>query len=466
VTVRDTIFISYRTDDGWAAEHIYKELSGPFGEANVFLDWASIGDDDDVEPVLWSGLDRSCVVLVLIGRYWLVDHSNRKIADDPDDYVRMEIRRALTLGIPVIPILLDDTPLPSPADLPEALRELSFRKPLHLRARDQAKDLPFFVDVLRYILDRPPAGGGIRPYTALGRTALALALMAALSVVLGLATDLRYNVNAWLVGVGGAFLAMVAFALALFDVRPSGWSARRRLRAHGRFLPASVKPLVSDLRSQARRLRWPQRPARWTYVGCAALIALAALFVAAAPAVRCIGKDRRAFGFETGNNEGWYPRSDRGVVLGTGLAVSRERVRGGGRALRFDFDIAPPPGDKGQIAVDRAALGGILDGWAWVGVDAPTPLTASAYALERIPSSSGPQWMTYRTDPVALAPGAWTHLTFRPSDFTHAAGEPPHPSPPPHWSDPPRLLGLEVRAARASASGISSRVYFDDITVC
>jgi len=464
--VRDTIFISYRTDDGWAAGLICKELNEPFGEANVFLDWASIRDDGGVEPVLWGALDRSCVVLVLIGRYWLVDHSNRKRADDPDDYVRMAIRRALTLGIPVIPILLDDTPLPSPADLPESLRELSFRKPLHLRTRDQAKDLPFLVDVLRYILDRPPAGRGIRPYTSPGRTALALALMAALSVVLGSVTDLRYNVDAWLVGVGGVLLAIFAFALALFDVRPSGWLARQRLRAHGRLLPQGLKPLVSDLRSQARRLRWPRRPSRATFAGCAAVIALATLVVAAAPAVSCLGRDRRVFGFETGNNEGWYPRSEKGVVLGRSLAVSHERVRGGGRALRFDFDLAPRPADKGQIAVDRTALGGILNGWAWVGVDGPAPLTASAYALDRIPSSTGPQWISHWTDPVPLAPGAWTHLTFRPSDFTHAAGDPPQPSPPSRWSDRPRLLGFEIRAARPSVSGISSRVFLDDITVC
>jgi hypothetical protein len=48
--------------------------------------------------------------------------------DNSNDFVRIEIREALTWGIPVVPILLDAAPMPNPADLPEDIRELVRRQ--------------------------------------------------------------------------------------------------------------------------------------------------------------------------------------------------------------------------------------------------------------------------------------------------------------------------------------------------
>src|SRR5262249_5772502 len=50
-----------------------------------------------------------------------------RIADEAD-WVRIEIEAALGKKIPVIPILIDRTPLPKPNELPEALREFAYRQ--------------------------------------------------------------------------------------------------------------------------------------------------------------------------------------------------------------------------------------------------------------------------------------------------------------------------------------------------
>lgn len=50
-----------------------------------------------------------------------------RIAHD-DDWVRIEIDTALKKNIPVIPVLIDRTPLPSKDLLPEELRDLVYRQ--------------------------------------------------------------------------------------------------------------------------------------------------------------------------------------------------------------------------------------------------------------------------------------------------------------------------------------------------
>ena len=57
--------------------------------------------------------------------------------DDPRDFVRIEIESALEREIPVIPILIDHTRMPSQADLPPSLAELTYRNAIEV---DQGRD--------------------------------------------------------------------------------------------------------------------------------------------------------------------------------------------------------------------------------------------------------------------------------------------------------------------------------------
>ncbi len=73
---------------------------------------------------------RSCDVMVtLVGQKWLtvINSSGEKRLDDPTDFVRLEIASALDHGVDIVPLLLDNTPMPVDKDLPEALRPLTRR---------------------------------------------------------------------------------------------------------------------------------------------------------------------------------------------------------------------------------------------------------------------------------------------------------------------------------------------------
>jgi len=65
-----------------------------------------------------SAIQESSVALVAIGPDWSKRLSQR------DDFVRREVAAALQRGKKVIPVLLDDAPLPAAAELPSDLREL------------------------------------------------------------------------------------------------------------------------------------------------------------------------------------------------------------------------------------------------------------------------------------------------------------------------------------------------------
>jgi TIR domain len=83
----------------------------------------------DFRDQLRNTLQRSDILLAIIGPQWLAvqkETGQPRIADETD-WVRLEIEAALGKKIPVIPVLIDRTPLPKPNELPEALRQLAYR---------------------------------------------------------------------------------------------------------------------------------------------------------------------------------------------------------------------------------------------------------------------------------------------------------------------------------------------------
>jgi hypothetical protein len=96
-------------------------------------------------------------MLAVIGPHWL-DAQNadggRRI-DDPRDWVRLELRIAFQRGIPVVPVLLDDTVLPGQEQLPGDISLLGVSN--YWRIRHQSMD----ADVVGLItrLDGKPESG-------------------------------------------------------------------------------------------------------------------------------------------------------------------------------------------------------------------------------------------------------------------------------------------------------------------
>lgn len=128
------IAISYRREDSLPiASRLYDRLLAEFGRTEVFMDFDSIPYGMDFRTHIKQTLASADVVVAVIGPSWAGQQggSIRRI-DDPGDFVRLEIASTLERGIPLIPVLIDNTPMPAPEALPHEIEALAFRNGLEL----------------------------------------------------------------------------------------------------------------------------------------------------------------------------------------------------------------------------------------------------------------------------------------------------------------------------------------------
>jgi tetratricopeptide (TPR) repeat protein len=136
-TAADTrpIFISYRRDDtsGYAGR-LADDLAEMFGDEHVFRDVIKIEPGRDYVEVIDAALDSCSAMVVVIGREWVgsADATGRRRLDNPEDVLRLEVTAALERDTLVIPVLVEDAPMPGPDHLPEPLHGLSRRQAIKL----------------------------------------------------------------------------------------------------------------------------------------------------------------------------------------------------------------------------------------------------------------------------------------------------------------------------------------------
>lgn len=121
------IFVSYRRDDsgGWV-QGLHDRLAEHFGDDVVFMDLNDIAPGSDFVATLNRSLKETSVVLVVIGKRWVEirDSNDQRRLDDPADWVRLEVQRAISSDKRVIPVLVDGAEMPDAGDLPEDIRAL------------------------------------------------------------------------------------------------------------------------------------------------------------------------------------------------------------------------------------------------------------------------------------------------------------------------------------------------------
>lgn len=151
------IFISYRRDDSQAeTERIHDRLVQAFGSPSVFLDVDNgIPSGSDFAEVLENTINKSDVMLVIIGTHWLdakeKDNPDLRRLDNPEDFVRKEVEAALKReSMLVIPVLIRGAAPPTEKLLPESLRDLAGRQMEHVRQNpDFHRDMDHLIEFLR-----------------------------------------------------------------------------------------------------------------------------------------------------------------------------------------------------------------------------------------------------------------------------------------------------------------------------
>ncbi|HEV7126038.1 MAG TPA: hypothetical protein VGN32_01200, partial [Ktedonobacterales bacterium] len=95
-------------------------------------------------------IGQCAVMLVVVGPRWVdIAHNGVRRLEDPDDYVRLEIKSALDAEMCVIPVLVEEASMPQAAQLPEALRNFAVMNAMHVRyARDFDIDIGYLVEAI------------------------------------------------------------------------------------------------------------------------------------------------------------------------------------------------------------------------------------------------------------------------------------------------------------------------------
>ena len=156
----DQIFICYRRDDSaYVTGHINDRLRREFGEESIFTDVDRIALGVDFRNTLDKMVSECQILLAVIGEHWLTVKNQEDVLrlQDPADFVRIEIESALQRNIPVIPLLVEGTKMPSKDQLPESLKDFAFRNGTQIRpAPDFHTDIDRLIHSLKNHLQSLP----------------------------------------------------------------------------------------------------------------------------------------------------------------------------------------------------------------------------------------------------------------------------------------------------------------------
>ena len=149
------ILVSYRRDDSAPyAGRLADRLKERFGRNHVFVDIDNIRPGEDFVQRIDQSIAACDVLVAVIGKSWLTaaDSQGRRRLDREDDFVRMEIAKALESHRRVIPVLVGDATMPAATQLPQDLAALSRRQAIEISDSRFHQDVD---DLIKALADSP-----------------------------------------------------------------------------------------------------------------------------------------------------------------------------------------------------------------------------------------------------------------------------------------------------------------------
>jgi hypothetical protein len=124
------VFISYRrADTRHFAGRFFDYLRREIDENDIFFDVNTIPIGVDFKQKIMDAMSNTAVMLCIIGEKWANPTWHRRLLfsflKEKFDSVQMEIEVALDLGVPIVPILVDDAEMPNETSLPGSISEFA-----------------------------------------------------------------------------------------------------------------------------------------------------------------------------------------------------------------------------------------------------------------------------------------------------------------------------------------------------
>jgi hypothetical protein len=156
------LFINYRREDtAGHAGRLFDRLSVRF-PGRVFMDIDTLEPGVDFVEAIEQAVSSCEVLIVLIGHEWVSvkDTAGRRRLDDPADFVRLEVVKALERAIRVIPVLVQGASMPRHEELPADLDKLTRRNAIELSDARWSYDVDRLIhaieEVLKGLAPAPP----------------------------------------------------------------------------------------------------------------------------------------------------------------------------------------------------------------------------------------------------------------------------------------------------------------------
>ena len=147
------IAISYRRADSEAMTgRIFDRLIAHYGKEAIFRDIDDIPPGIDFRVHINQTLLKTHILLAIVGPQWLgmaSDGSADRIQEESDP-VRVEVETALRRRVPLIPVLIGSTKMPSSDLLPPSLKDFAFRNAVKV---DTGQDFDYHMDRLIRSMD-------------------------------------------------------------------------------------------------------------------------------------------------------------------------------------------------------------------------------------------------------------------------------------------------------------------------
>jgi hypothetical protein len=139
------IAVSYRREDSEAMTgRIVDRLIAHYGKDAIFRDIDNIPPGIDFRVHLNDVLLKTHILLAIVGPRWLgaTERSLERIQEESDP-VRVEVETALRRRVPIIPVLIGSTRMPSNEQLPPSLKDFAFRNAMKV---DVGQDFDHHMD--------------------------------------------------------------------------------------------------------------------------------------------------------------------------------------------------------------------------------------------------------------------------------------------------------------------------------
>ena len=147
------IAISYRRADSEAMTgRIFDRLIAHYGKEAIFRDIDDIPPGIDFRVHINQTLLKTHILLAIVGPQWVgmsSDGSADRIQEETDP-VRVEVETALRRRVPLIPVLIGVTKMPSSDQLPPGLKDFAFRNAVKV---DTGQDFDYHMDRLIRSMD-------------------------------------------------------------------------------------------------------------------------------------------------------------------------------------------------------------------------------------------------------------------------------------------------------------------------